>query len=222
MQLADLQIASHVAHMNDDKVYRNQIARMFASDLLEPFSKTPPIVPALIYVPMALWFLVQAVALQSVAGVVAGVVAGLFVWTFAEYTLHRFVFHFDQSTALGRWLYFYTHGIHHAYPDDYYRLVMVPAISLPLALLFYTLFAALLPAAWVPAFFAGFVVGYLGYDYTHFATHFVKGPSHPSLAWLAYIMKVQRKRHMTHHFKNHDKGYGVSTGLWDVIFRTRL
>lgn len=208
--------------MHDERVYRRTIARMFASGFNEAFSKVHPAIPAVLYVPVVLWSLWLAFGAQPLWAALPSVVAGGFVWSFAEYTLHRFVFHVDQGTTLGRFFYFYTHGIHHAYPDDYYRLVMVPMVSVPLAVIFYLLFSALLPAAMVPAFFAGFVIGYLVYDYTHFSTHHVRLPTHPALGWLARIMKEQRRRHMTHHFKDHDRGYGVSTALWDVVFRTRL
>jgi sterol desaturase/sphingolipid hydroxylase (fatty acid hydroxylase superfamily) len=152
--------------------------------------------------------------------IVAGVAGGVAFWSFTEYTLHRFYFHIPPTNAVTRWMYFYSHGIHHAYPDDYYRLVMVPAVSIPLAFLFYALFRAALPAEWVGAAFAGMVLGYLNYDYVHFATHHVKPPRSALLAPIAAIMKAQRKRHMKHHFDDHDTGYGVSTAFWDYVFFT--
>jgi len=32
--------------------------------------------------------------------------------------------------------------------------------------------------------------------------------------------KRLREHHMRHHFQDHRFGYGVSTPLWDVVFRT--
>ena len=213
--------ADHLASMHDKSVYRVTIARMFKHPVLELMSKVHPLVPALLYMPLVLWF--GYVALSDIGlGGVGTLLGGAFVWTFAEYTLHRFLFHFDQSTHWGRFFYYYSHGIHHAYPDDYFRLVMVPPVSIPFALLFYGLFVVLLPTTWVAGFFSGFIFGYLIYDYTHFATHHVRPPSHPALKWLAAIMKEQRRRHMIHHFKETDRGYGVSTAFWDHVFRTPI
>lgn len=215
-------VAEHVASMNDETVYRRMTARMFKSGLMEPFSRVHPVIPLLIYAPVVVWFLIVAARLLGPLALLGSVLGGVLVWSFTEYTMHRFVFHVEPNTPFKRWLYFYTHGIHHAYPDDYFRLVMVPTISLPLALIFYGLFALLLPAAVLPAFFAGFVVGYLLYDYSHFATHHVRPPKHAALAALARVLKVSRRRHMRHHFADHHRGFGVSTELWDHVFGTVL
>jgi sterol desaturase/sphingolipid hydroxylase (fatty acid hydroxylase superfamily) len=212
--------AKHIATMYDDTVYRRTNARMFRSDFFEFFSKVHPAVPAILFLPVFAWALRQSVGQLAWWQIVAGVAGGVAFWSFTEYTLHRFYFHIPPTNAVTRWMYFYSHGIHHAYPDDYYRLVMVPAVSIPLAFLFYALFRAALPAEWVGAAFAGMVLGYLNYDYVHFATHHVKPPRSALLAPIAAIMKAQRKRHMKHHFDDHDTGYGVSTAFWDYVFFT--
>ncbi len=63
-------------------------------------------------------------------------------------------------------------------------------------------------------FFGGFTIGYLMYDYIHFHTHF--GQSRSRLA------KSLRRRHLQHHFACPDRLYGVSSPLWDYVFRTHL
>ena len=60
----------------------------------------------------------------------------------------------------------------------------------------------------------GFLIGYLGYDYTHYATHFVRPKTR--------IGKGLRKRHLQHHFACPDRWYGVSSPLWDYVFRTHV
>ncbi len=220
--MAQLQQADFVAHMNDDAVHRNMQARMFEHPVLEALSKVHPSVPLLIYVPAIGYFAWQSIAATSVSMTLLILAVGGLVWTLSEYTLHRWLFHFPDTTPTGRFIYFYTHGIHHHYPDDPSRLVMIPTISLPFAALFYLLFAAVFPVAWVAGVMSGFLIGYLVYDYAHFATHFVVAPKHPALAPLAAIMKEQRRRHMIHHFKDHSKGYGVSCALWDHVFGTTI
>lgn len=218
--MSDNVLANHIATMEDDSVYRRTNARMFKSGFMEFFSKVHPAIPAVLFVPAAAYSLWAAWQTESVAMIAAEIAMGIFFWSFTEYTLHRFYFHMEPNTPVKRFLYFYSHGIHHAYPDDYYRLVMVPIVSIPLATGFYFLFKAALPFHMVAGTFAGMVFGYLNYDYVHFATHHVKPPRHPLLAPLAHILKVQRRRHMKHHFEEHETGYGVSTVFWDLIFRT--
>ena len=51
--------------------------------------------------------------------------ASLLAWTFTEYFLHRFVFHYKAKSRFGKYIIFLFHGIHH---DDRRcaRLVMPP------------------------------------------------------------------------------------------------
>jgi sterol desaturase/sphingolipid hydroxylase (fatty acid hydroxylase superfamily) len=139
-------------------------------------------------------------------------IAGMLAWTVAEYFLHRYVFHWTNGTAWGKRIHFLLHGVHHDYPSDRDRLVMPLLTSVPLAVIFYTLFVVVLGRAIAEPAFAGFVVGYLFYDGTHFFVHhFV-----PKGRWGKFL----RRHHMTHHFADHDGGFGVSSPLWDLVFRT--
>jgi sterol desaturase/sphingolipid hydroxylase (fatty acid hydroxylase superfamily) len=133
-------------------------------------------------------------------------------WTFAEYILHRYVFHWTNETAWGKRIHFLLHGVHHEYPSDKDRLVMPLLTSVPLAVVFYSLFTLTMGRGIGEPFFAGFVVGYLFYDGTHYYVHhFV-----PTTRWGKFL----RRHHLTHHFADHDGGFGVSTPLWDLVFRT--
>ena len=94
---------------------------------------------------------------------------------------------------------------------------MPPVVSIPLALLFYGLFylvtAVLFKAPqWVDPLVAGFMLGYLTYDITHYATH--------HFPMKRGYLKFLRKYHMQHHYKTPDARYGVSSPLWDYVFRT--
>ncbi|MFO0610142.1 MAG: sterol desaturase family protein [Polyangiales bacterium] len=204
----------------EDPVYRNTIARMFRSDFIEFFSRVHPAVPGLIYGPVAAWGLYAAFQAQPAALAALSVAAGGLVWTFTEYMLHRYVFHLAPKGPVSSFIYFQSHGIHHQYPDDFYRLLMVPPVSLPLAGLFYLGFRAVLPAAVLPGAFAGFILGYLAYDYIHFAVHHFKPPRAAWAEPIARWFKAARRRHLVHHFDDHHRGYGVSTGLWDHVFGT--
>lgn len=195
--------------------------RLFQSDVLEFFTHTHPTVVPIIWTPVAAYCLIRAIAghpeALSPLYIPAGVLLGLFVWTLAEYTVHRFVFHFRPRAPWQERLSFMAHGVHHAQPMVKTRLVMPPAVSLPLALVFYGLFwlvvgAALGLAHWVFPLFAGFIVGYILYDLTHYSLH------HFRLRW-GYLQSL-RKHHLYHHSQTPNKRFGVTTILWDVVFRT--
>ena len=186
---------------------------MFENEILERFSRIHPATPFVAWVPVILFFFGRSLVRHELPGVsiVALVLGGMLAWTLAEYILHRYVFHWTNDTAWGRRIHFLLHGVHHDYPSDKDRLVMPLLTSVPLAVIFYSLFACTLGPACDP-FFAGFTVGYLFYDGTHFYVHhFI-----PKGRWGKFL----RRHHMTHHHADHDGGFGVSTPLWDLIFRT--
>jgi len=187
---------------------------MFDNRLLEALSRVHPVVPPLLYLPVVTVCLVVAIADKGLApGAVIGVFGvGLLFWSFAEYVLHRFVFHFQPDTRWGRRLHFIIHGVHHDYPHDPMRLVMPPSVSVPLAILVFLGFRGLLGPEWSLPFFAGFLVGYLVYDMTHYHLHHHRSTNKLSL--------VLRRYHYRHHFQQSNRGFGVTTPLWDKLFRT--
>ena len=186
---------------------------LFGNRLLDFFSRIHPSVPAIIFVPVV----VGGVWLGADGGygplaLIGFVALGLLIWTLTEYWLHRLVFHWEPDHPIGSRMHFIIHGVHHDHPNDRLRLVMPPAVSVPLAALFLFLYTLIFgtPAAY--PIFAGFIVGYLFYDYTHYHVH-----HHTPRTQLG---KRLREQHMRHHFQDHRYGYGVSSPLWDVVFRT--
>jgi sterol desaturase/sphingolipid hydroxylase (fatty acid hydroxylase superfamily) len=187
---------------------------MFDNPLLELASRVHPVVPPLLFLPVITFMLVRAVGHEGLAiGSVALVfVLGILAWSLAEYLLHRFVFHFEPDTRWGRRLHFIIHGVHHDFPHDPMRLVMPPSVSVPLSILLFLLFRMFLGPAWVLPFFAGFLIGYLVYDMTHYHIHHHRSTNRLSLA--------VRRYHYRHHFQQSDRGYGVTTPFWGRVFRT--
>ena len=187
--------------------------RMFKAGWMEALSKVHFSVPLVIYIPVIGFFIYKSIVVGVEPLALAGYfLLGLFLWTIAEYILHRWVFHYIPSSKWGLRLHFIFHGVHHDYPSDKDRLVMPLLTSAPLAVIFYSLFTFLLGRATGEPFFAGFVVGYLFYDGTHyFVHHFV-----PTTRWGKFL----RRHHMTHHHADHDGGFGVSSPLWDLVFHT--
>jgi dihydroceramide fatty acyl 2-hydroxylase len=186
---------------------------LFKSRFLDFFSRIHPAVPALIYGPTILALVVLAAGDGLGALEISLLVVGGFVlWTLAEYWLHRKVFHWDPDHPIGHRLHFVIHGVHHDHPNDRMRLVMPPGASIPLAALFFGLFWLAFGLPTAMPLFAGFLVGYLTYDYMHYYLHHVVPKSK--------LGKRLREQHMRHHFQDHRYGFGVSSPLWDVVFRT--
>jgi sterol desaturase/sphingolipid hydroxylase (fatty acid hydroxylase superfamily) len=185
---------------------------MFESDLLEKFTHIHPATPLVIYVPMTGWMLYLAAARGiSVGAIALFFLSGIAIWTFVEYAMHRFVFHYEPRSFWGKRLHFMAHGVHHDYPQDATRLVMPPLVSLPLAVLFFVLFQLIFGRV-APAAFAGLLVGYLFYDMLHYATHHLPMKSG---VWL-----FLKRYHLRHHYQDDHAGYGVSSPLWDHVFGT--
>jgi sterol desaturase/sphingolipid hydroxylase (fatty acid hydroxylase superfamily) len=186
---------------------------MFESDFIDFFSRTHPIVVPLLYVPASAylcWYSVQTHGI-SVGTTALLVVLGFVAWTLSEYWLHRLFFHWQPGGVWGERMHFLVHGVHHKWPHDRYRLVMPPAVSITLFVIFITLWVALFGSyGW--AFHAGYTVGYMYYDLTHYCLHHFRPMT-------AYGIRL-KKHHMLHHFKESDRRYGVSSKLWDYVFGT--
>jgi 4-hydroxysphinganine ceramide fatty acyl 2-hydroxylase len=192
----------------------SESVRMFKSDLLESMSKVHFTVPLFVYIPIIgyLCYLALAKSTLTVAGFFLMLIAGLAVWTFAEYVLHRFVFHFVPKAPWALRIHFIFHGVHHDYPSDAKRLVMPPSASIPMALILYYLFNLVLPPTYIFGFFPGFLIGYLIYDISHYAIHHFN--------FKGGMWKRIKQHHMLHHYSDPSKGYGVSSPIWDKVFRS--
>ncbi len=193
---------------------KDESVPLFSSPYLHFLTTIPFYVPLLIYVPVILYNVYTSFFVYQVPVwyFVPLVVLGVAIWSFTEYNMHRFAFHWMPPGKLGAQANFLLHGVHHAYPRDSKRLVMVPVISIPLAFSFYFLFKLILGQAYVAPFFVGFVIGYLFYDMTHYALHHA---NFRSKFWLDL-----KQHHMIHHYTDPDNGFGVSSKFWDLVYRT--
>ncbi len=192
---------------------RNETVRMFKSDFMEFFSHVHPATPLVLYLPVIIYMLYAAIwrSRLPIWLVIALFVVGGLIWTLVEYVIHRRIFHSEPSTAIGKRLHYIVHGVHHDYPNDARRLVMPPAVSIPLAIAFYLFFFAFF-GRFAPAIAAGFAAGYVGYDSIHYAIHHFPMKSG--------ILSRLKQHHLRHHFHDDHSGYGVSSPLWDYVFRT--
>ena len=196
---------------------------MFESDLIDFFSRIPAIIVPVLYIPLSLALVWYAVVVQDVGwtAVPGQFFIGWAVWSLMEYWLHRTFFHWVPNTSWGARMHFLVHGVHHEYPNDKYRLVMPPAVSLTIAVIFFSiswgaaqLLASVISPTWVWAFFGGLVFGYMVYDSTHYYIHHFR----PETKY----MKRLRAHHMAHHHNPRcaELKFGVSMTVWDHAFRT--
>jgi dihydroceramide fatty acyl 2-hydroxylase len=185
---------------------------MFESRLLDAFTRVHPVVPVFIFGPaivaLGAWDLAQV----SVLAALALAVGGYALWTLFEYWLHRIVFHFEPQDGIGARLHWIIHGVHHDHPNDPLRLVMPPAVSVPLAAAVFGLLYLAFGVTCAPGLGAGFFVGYLVYDMTHYYLHHFSPRGR--------LGRMLRERHMRHHFQDETRGFGISAPYWDEVFRT--
>lgn len=185
---------------------------MFESRVLDAFSRVHPSVPVLIFVPaiaaLAAWSLSQ-VSVWLTLGLAAG---GYALWTLFEYWLHRIVFHFEPDHGIGARMHWIIHGVHHEHPNDPLRLVMPPAVSVPLGAIVLALLLLAFGPSYAPGVGVGFYAGYLAYDMLHYYVHHFTPRGR--------LSRVLRERHMRHHFEDDTKGFGISAPYWDELFGT--
>ncbi len=199
--------------MKFEKIHNKGQAKLFKNPYLEKLTKGHPLVIWSLYMPVLIGFPYYASSqLHFSAGKIATLFfVAMFFWSFAEYLLHRFVFHWMAESELGEKIIYVMHGNHHHYPRDRERLFMPPLPSLILATFVFGL-CYLVLRQYTFAFFPGFMLGYLLYASMHYAIH----AWNPPFKW----MKPLWRNHHLHHYKNEEKGFGVSSTLWDRIFGT--
>jgi dihydroceramide fatty acyl 2-hydroxylase len=185
---------------------------MFESRLLDACSRVHPLVPVIVFVPgialLAAWSLSNVSLLTTIALAIGGYA----LWTLFEYWLHRIVFHFEPEDGFGARLHWIIHGVHHEHPNDPLRLVMPPAVSIPLAAAVFGVLYLAFGSRYAPGLGAGFFAGYLAYDMLHYYVHHFTPRSR--------LGRMLRERHMRHHFQDDTKGFGISAPYWDEVFRT--
>jgi sterol desaturase/sphingolipid hydroxylase (fatty acid hydroxylase superfamily) len=199
--------------MKFEKIHNKGQAQLFENPILEFFTKGHPLVIWGMYLPVLIGLPIYAYNKPGMSG---GTIAllylgGMFFWTLFEYIAHRYIFHWATENPRARKFVYILHGNHHHYPRDRQRLFMPPLPSLILAVSLFGLHYLLL-GTYTYSFFPGFILGYLLYASMHYAIH----AWNPPFKW----MKPLWRNHHLHHYKDEEKGFGVSSTLWDLIFGT--
>ena len=199
--------------MKFEKIHNKGQAQIFRNQYLEYFTKTHPLVIWAMYVPVIILLPYYSATELNFSGlaVILLFFGGIVFWTFFEYMMHRFVFHWVSDNPRMQRASYVLHGNHHEFPRDKQRLFMPPVPSLIIASLIF-LFLYALMRDYVFPFFPGFILGYLIYGSMHYAIH----AWNPPYKW----MKPIWRNHHLHHYKNEQKGFGVSSHIWDLVFGT--
>ncbi len=145
------------------------------------------------------------VGFQGAALWIATCIGFVFFWTLLEYGLHRFAFHHmpvikemhdrhhtEEQALVGSpvWISVLAHGV----------LVLLPCWLT-------------LGFADASAISTGLMIGYFWY----FSVHHILHHWHPAHSGYVYRLKRQ---HALHHHADPGGNFGVTTGFWDVVFRT--
>jgi sterol desaturase/sphingolipid hydroxylase (fatty acid hydroxylase superfamily) len=186
--------------------------KMFKSPILEILTKTTPLITILIYGSVMFILLVisplrRELSLLKSIGIY---LSGIFFWSFFEYVMHRFIFHFITDSQAVKRMHYLIHGVHHEYPKDEHRIFMPPVPGLIILCILFFFFYMILNK-YVYLFLPGMINGYLIYSFLHYSIHKFRSPK---------LLKGLWKYHYLHHYKYQDKAYGVSSSLWDYIFGT--
>jgi len=154
---------------------------------------------------------------------VAFYLAGIPVWTLVEYLFHRYILHGRFKVSKHRWKVYKRwankyldplHWEHHERPFDGLHingvlkdLLPLFAVAAPLSFIF--------PAYTAPLLLAGVCQSYVAEEWIHHSLHFYNLRSR-------YWRHI-KKHHLYHHTsQGMGSGYGITSGLWDVVFKTRF
>lgn len=184
-------------------IFRNR-----ALDLV--LTRSHPLLAVALAIPIA----IAGVALSFAESVVPSLVAffaGMLVWTLVEYGMHRFFFHLPRTSHALRVVAFLVHGHHHVYPLDVKRLAATPLQMIGMLLLVQGLLWLFTGELWL-ACFSGVVTGYALYEWIHWFAH--HGKARTALG------RAIKRHHLSHHYENPNARWGISSPLWDYVFRT--
>lgn len=210
-----------VGHLTDDDyeawihkpIVSKESPRFFGNPVVEFLTKNPWWAIPAIWMPVVLWNLNRSIEMNiSPHALVACIVSGIFIWTLMEYVLHRFLFHIELSGPWGNTIHYLLHGCHHKHPMDGLRLVFPPAATFILLFPIWGFFKSVFPTPYRNAIFGSVLLGYIMYDCTHYYLHHGKP--------LTGVSNFLKRYHMNHHFRIHDKGFGITSHFWDIIFGT--
>ena len=137
------------------------------------------------------------------------ILLGIFSWSLTEYCVHRWLGHDKRFSGN---MFEAEHTAHHA-RGNYFSATWKKVVSAG-GVVAVIIGPAILIAG-VPlgiSYVLGFVGFYLYYEWYHHREHVSAG--------YGPLARYLRKHHFHHHFHNPRCNHGVTSPLWDIVFRT--
>lgn len=147
-------------------------------------------------------------------------VSGALSWSLCEYSLHRFLGHGPRAAkhAERRSLFDGDFGSEHQAHHTDTRYFSPTARKLQLGLVVLPVLGTACSLLVGPvrgiSFTLGFGAAYAGYEILHRRTH-----THRPRG---FYSRWARKNHLHHHFADPKQNHGVTSPLWDFVFRTHV
>ena len=199
--------------IHDIKPRNDKATKMFENSILGKLTSSHAAIPISMLVLFGIGFLywgTQHTLLNNSQYIIL-VLAGIVSWTLFEYLMHKHLYHMLPTNKIRGWIQYNMHGMHHEYPKDKSRLAMPPLGIIVIAFMFLFLFRLIMDD-FAFGFTPGFLFGYAGYLCVHYIVHAFPPPNG--------MFKVLWVNHAIHHYKDPDVAFGVSSPLWDHVFRT--
>ena len=153
--------------------------------------------------------MIEPAILPTAASTAAAFAVGAFGWSLTEYSLHRWAGH-PRSGSRGPMT--KEHLDHHRNPDYFTPWWRKLALAVPVTAIVGPGAVALLGISSGVALLLGFVGAWLGYEWLHRRIH-THAPRNRYGDWA-------RRHHLAHHFSSPQTNHGVTSPLWDHVFRT--
>lgn len=187
--------------------------KIFENPILETITKGHAYVPITMHYVISTSLLVYSFFVFNLPALnlIIFFAGGVLFWSFFEYIAHRYIFHMDTATKIREKIQYTFHGVHHEYPRDTDRVVMPPVPSFLIGVSIVVIIRLVFGINGF-AIAAGFLSGYASYALIHYSIHTRIPPKN-------FLGKMWM-HHSYHHYKNDEQAYGVSTPIWDYIFRT--
>jgi sterol desaturase/sphingolipid hydroxylase (fatty acid hydroxylase superfamily) len=145
-----------------------------------------------------------------IAKLLLSIVSGAAGWSFMEYALHCWGGH----AARGRTFFSREHLAHHANPGYFTPTPLKLATAAPFLVVLAAVSVKLGGALQGLVFTTSFAASWALYELAHRRIH-----THPPhSAWSRW----RRLNHIHHHFREPRMNHGVTSPLWDVVFRTHV
>lgn len=153
---------------------------------------------------------------ESTTLLISTVVLAIFIFSLAEYVVHRFVLHsrmlyrFKITAAIWK----RSHYDHHQdatnleilFADLRASLAIILPIAIPIGYLIEGVAGAAMGAFW------GVLLMSI-YELCHCSQHLSYEPKN------RYLRRL-KKRHLSHHFHNETGNFGITSHFWDLVFKT--